>query len=79
MILSVLLIVFGALFLWRNISCIRNEENLREYLQTSPKAKLWVSSLGMERTVKISKVIFLPLGVIASVCMVIAGFIEALI
>ncbi len=52
----------GAFFLIRNFIHLRNEEKLRSYLQASPKAKFWVAKFGMEKTVSLSKTIFLPLG-----------------
>jgi uncharacterized membrane protein YbaN (DUF454 family) len=52
----------GAFFLIRNLIHLRNEDRLRAYLETSPKAKFWVNKFGMEKTVSLSKKIFLPLG-----------------
>lgn len=74
---SLILILAGSYFLWRNLGYARDETKLREYLETSPKAKLWVRSLGMEKSITLSKVIFLPLGLIVSAGMIAAGFIDA--
>ncbi len=46
----------------------RDEEKLRHYLEASPKARIWVSKLGIEKTVRLSRKVFLPLG-----CMIAMG------
>lgn len=56
----------GGYFLIKNIVHLRNEKKLRHYLQTSPKAKRWVNKFGFEKTVTISRKVFLPLGCLLS-------------
>ena len=73
LLFPLLIAIVGALFLIRNISHIRNEQRLREYLANSPKAKLWVNKFGMEKTVELSKKYFLPLGIVISCLMLGVG------
>jgi len=56
----------GLFFLIRNLLMLFNEERLRSYLETSPKGKMWVTKFGMEKTVRLTKNIFLPLGLVIS-------------
>ncbi|MGB2740353.1 MAG: hypothetical protein WBC60_07330 [Cognaticolwellia sp.] len=65
----VIMIVVGVIFLTRNIIHFRNEEKLRSYLETSPKAKLWVKKFGIEKTMSLSKSIFLPFGSLVAAAM----------
>ncbi|MCB0344159.1 MAG: hypothetical protein KDD66_03545 [Bdellovibrionales bacterium] len=58
----VLLIFAGVCVLYRNISCMRDEGKLRDYLEKSPKAKRWVAKFGIEKTVDLSNKYFLPIG-----------------
>lgn len=62
----VLATLAGAYFLARNIRLIRDGAKLQTYIQTSPKAKLWVSKYGSDRTVELTKKYFLPLGLVMS-------------
>ena len=39
----VIAILAGSYFLIRNIIHLKNEDKIMEYLETSPKAKLWVN------------------------------------
>jgi hypothetical protein len=64
-----IMIVVGVVFLIRNIVHLRNEEKLRSYLETSPKAKLWVKKFGIEKTMSLSKSIFLPVGCLVAAAM----------
>ncbi len=65
-IFPVLAFVAGGYFLFRNISHFRDEGKLRHYVETSPKAKLWVKKFGIEKTVDLSRKIFIPLGILVS-------------
>lgn len=69
-VLPTVLVLAGTFFFIRNIIQLRNEEKLRRYLQTSPKAALWIKKLGVEKTVSLSKKVFLPIGCIISLVMV---------
>jgi hypothetical protein len=62
----VLVTVAGAIFLVRNINYLLNEDKLRNYVENSPKAKLWVKKFGVKKTIILSKKIFLPFGIIVS-------------
>jgi hypothetical protein len=50
-----------------------NEDRLRSYLENSPKAKLWINKLGMEKALKLSKTIFVPLGIVMSLIFIGVG------
>lgn len=64
--LPVILILVGALVLVRNITHFLDDEKLRIYLETSPKSKMWVKKFGVEKTMSLSKTIFLPIGSIVA-------------
>ncbi|MDA3900285.1 MAG: hypothetical protein PF637_07175 [Spirochaetes bacterium] len=71
--LPIISIVAGVFFIVRNVIFLRNEGKLRKYLESSPKAKLWVSKFGVEKTVSLSKKIFLPLGCVIGTALLITG------
>ena len=66
-------ILLGAFLIVRNISHSRNEDKLREYLKTSPKAKLWVSKFGIEKTTALTKKVFLPISFVISLVLLGVG------
>jgi hypothetical protein len=68
-----ILIVGGLYFGVRNIRFLRNENALREYMRTSPKAVLWVKKYGMEGAVKLARETFMPIGIVVSGVMVGVG------
>ncbi len=70
---SIMLITIGGIFLLRNIIHLRDEKKLREYLENSRKGRFWVSKLGIDKTVKISRKYFLPIGLVISSGLLIAG------
>ncbi len=63
----------GAYFLWRNLRLFRNEELLKHDLSTNPKAEFWVQKLGFEKTLNLTKKVFLPLGLLVSAGMFSVG------
>lgn len=63
----------GGFFLVRNIIHLTNEQKMMEYLETSPKAKLWVNKFGMEKTASLTKSIFLPLGCLVGLGLLFVG------
>jgi hypothetical protein len=69
----ILLVIAGSYFLFRNVSYLRNEEKLKQYLEKSPKGQIWVNKIGMEKTLKRSKSIFLPLGITIALVLLGAG------
>jgi hypothetical protein len=44
-----------------------------DYLETSPKAKLWVNKFGIEKTASLTKSIFLPLGCLVGLGLLVVG------
>lgn len=69
LIFPIVLLAAGCYFLIRNISMIGNDEKLKNHLETSPKGKLWVNKIGLEKTMDRTKKIFLPLGIISAFAM----------
>jgi hypothetical protein len=68
-ILSVLFLVAGIYFSVRNVRMLRNETALREYMQSSPKATLWVRKFGLDDATRLARKFFLPSGLLISVAM----------
>lgn len=68
-ILSVLFLVAGIYFSVRNVRMLRNETALREYMQSSPKATLWVRKFGLDGATRLARKFFLPSGLLISVAM----------
>lgn len=66
LLLPVLLTAIGAYFLARNIRYLRNQDALRDYVTTSPKAQHWLKLHGEEKTIELTRKYFLPLGVVAA-------------
>lgn len=72
-ITSIMLITIGGFFLLRNIVLLRDEKKLREYLENSRKGRIWVSKFGVDKTSELSRKYFLPLGIVISAGLLIAG------
>lgn len=68
-----LLVVGGAYFGLRNVRYFRDEQALRSYMETSPKATLWVRKYGIDGATRLARQTFLPLGILASLAMVAVG------
>lgn len=73
LLFPILIILAGAFFLVRNVILLRDDAKLLSYVQTSPKAKLWVRKYGIDRTVEMSKKYFLPLGLLVSATLLAVG------
>ncbi|EER60555.1 hypothetical protein AcdelDRAFT_1892 [Acidovorax delafieldii 2AN] len=73
LILSLILVVGGIYFGFRNVRLLRNEAALREYMQSSPKATLWVRKYGLDGATKMVRESFIPLGLVISTAMVAFG------
>lgn len=65
-----ILLIAGLYFLFRNIKFIRDNAELRCYLATSPKSKIWIGKYGLERTTELTRKYFLPLGVFIAIAMI---------
>ena len=63
----------GGFFLVRNIIHLTNKKKMMDYLETSPKAKLWVNKFGIEKTASLTKSIFLPLGCLVGLGLLVVG------
>ena len=66
MLLFWLMPIAGAYFLIRNIRLMMDDDRLRSNLATSPQGKIWLNRYGMDKTVQLSKRLFLPLGAAGS-------------
>ena len=71
--LSLLIIVAGLYFGLRNVRMLRNETLLRNYIEVSPQAALWIRKYGVDGTMKLARETFLPLGIAVSVCFICYG------
>jgi len=74
LVLNVLVTIAGAYFFVRNVGYLRNPDKLESYLATSPKAKMWVSKFGQEKTADLTRRYFLPLGIVVAAALLILGF-----
>ncbi len=72
--IAILFFLVGIFFLLRNITMYLNPDSLKKYIETSPKASVSRKKLGIEKTIKLSKLIFLPLGILVSIVFIIFGF-----
>ncbi len=65
--LSLLIIAAGLYFGFRNFRMLRSETLLRDYIEASPQAALWIRKYGVDGTMKLARETFLPLGIVVSV------------
>lgn len=72
LLLNGLLVAAGIYFGARNIRLLRDDQALRDYVQTSPKAARWVSTHGVDRAVQMTRGT-LPLGIAISAAMLAFG------
>ena len=73
-IISIAFFILGSFFFVRNITMYLNPQSLRKYIEESPKSAIWVKKFGIEKTIKLSKLIFLPMGLLISIFMTGIGF-----
>ena len=71
--LAITLIIGGIYFGIRNLRFLRNDDALRTYMQTSQKARVWVQKRGLEDATRITRRVFIPIGIVASCAMVSVG------
>lgn len=69
-ILALILVLGGVYFLIRNVRLLHNENALREYMQSNPKAAYWVKKYGLDGAMKLTHETFLPFGIAAACGMV---------
>ena len=55
LIINALLIIAGLYFGIRNLRLLSNEDALRNYMTTSPKARAWVQKYGVEESIQIAR------------------------
>jgi hypothetical protein len=73
LVLHVLLTLAGSYFIVRNVAHLRDEKKLNAYIETSPKARLWVRKFGVEKTTFLTKRYFLPFGILVACGMLVVG------
>jgi hypothetical protein len=73
LLISAITLVAGLYFAFKNISYLKDPNELDYYLRSSPKAKYWVNKHGMDKTKEISKKYFIPLGLLVSIALTVAG------
>ncbi len=66
-------IVAGTYVLLNNFRMLCYSNALSKYLQTNPKGTFLVSKVGLDKAIKLSKTIFLPLGCLLAICFVWLG------
>ena len=69
-------LLLGSFFLVRNVSLYFNPEAIHKYIEVSPKAYIWRKAFGVEKTVKLTKFIFLPLGTLLSLYIIIMALVS---
>ncbi|MBL0039854.1 MAG: hypothetical protein KA505_02875 [Xanthomonadales bacterium] len=67
---NILLLLGGLYFVVRNIRLLRSETALRAYMESSPKAVLWVRKYGLDGATKVARESFIPLGLVVSAAMI---------
>ena len=77
-IINSLILLGGLIYVIWVISLYFNEKSLRNYVENSHKAYFWKKMFGVEKTITLCKVLFLPLGIIIG-CIVIFMFGQKLI
>lgn len=74
---SLLCLFAGIYFIFRNVALLRDKEKLYTYLETTPKAKIWVDKLGIDRTAALTVKYFIPLGFLISLVLILVGLVRA--
>jgi len=72
--LSLFFAVAGVYYFFRNLSLWRDDTKLYAYLENTPKAKIWVAKLGIDRTAVLTKKYFIPFGFLMCIVMAFVGF-----
>ncbi len=77
--IGIIFFIAGVLFLARNIIYYFKPQSLKNYIEKSLKAQIWKNKFGMEKTIKLSKFVFLPLGIIVSIGFILFGFLSGIL
>lgn len=73
LVIALVLAVGGTYLAVRNVRFMRDEQALRQYMQTSPKATFWVRKYGFDGATQIARKTFIPMGIFASLLMMGTG------
>ncbi len=69
-IYALLALLIGLLTLFRIVRALKNPDYLKNYIETSSKAFLWRKIFGVEKTIELTRKIFLPVGLILSIFLI---------
>ena len=72
-ILPILMIVAGVVNLRISRKFTRDPKFARAYVEKSFKAFIWRKTLGVERTIALTRSVFAPAGLVLSVVLIVAG------
>ena len=70
---GVIILIVGIISLIRVARSYSNNEYLRNYIETSPKAIIWRNKFGVEKAMDITKKVFLPIGLVVSLALISFG------
>ena len=73
LLLNLLLLLGGLYFGFRSVHLLRNESALRAYMESNPKAAMWVRKHGLDGASKMARETFIPLSLVISLVMVLFG------
>ncbi len=72
---KIVLIIIGVVCLFLSLIFYFNPAFASNYIKNSPKAWLWRKLFGEEKALKITKYVFVPIGIIIGIIIIIFGFI----
>jgi hypothetical protein len=75
LIYPILFIVVGGVNLFYSIKFLKDPKFAEDYIKTSSKAWLWRKMFGVEKSIKITKRVFAPLGILVGIGFVVFGII----
>jgi hypothetical protein len=78
-IYSILLVGTGIVGLYFSAKALVDPAFARKHVKTSPKVWLWRRHFGIEKTLDITRRIFLPLGIVISLGLITVGVILAFV
>ena len=76
MIYSLLLIAIGLISIYYSVRFLTNPKFAKNYIEKNPKALIWRKIFGIQRAIKISKIIFIPTGILIAIYLIILGIIS---
>lgn len=74
-LVSLLTIVIGIIAVYLSYKCIKDPKFAKKYVETNPKAFIWRKLFGVEKSVKMTRTVFAPLGVAIGILLIVIGII----